>query len=182
MKRTLVTLATALALLATTVGGTLAATRTGTDAGEVLNGTPGDDLIHLKAGDDTSRARQGHDQVHGERGNDELYGEEGNDLLYGGPGGDLLVLGPGRDKAYGAGGNDRIYSTPDTRPDSLYCGAGNRDLAAITVGDLIDDILVLEPGDVTEVVTSCEIIYLNGVLRVNLTGLPLPVNLGPIPA
>jgi hypothetical protein len=67
-----------------------------------------------------------------------LDGRSGDDTLYGGSANDTIFGGPGSDTIYDFGGDDSIQ-TVDGIPDTVSCGAGDRDLAQIDLKDTLSD-------------------------------------------
>ncbi|HEX8743461.1 MAG TPA: MopE-related protein [Thermoleophilaceae bacterium] len=105
-------------------------------------------------GDDTVSGGTGNDTIYGAAGNDRLAGDDGNDRLFGGAGSDRLSGGRGKDSLDGGAGNDKLSGGPDAnsyrggagddtvnarngKVETIDCGAGRRDSAAVDRRDRV---------------------------------------------
>lgn len=93
----------------------------------VKAGGPGPDNLTGTAQPDTLR---------GLGGNDTLSGKGGADKISGGPGADKLTGGPGVDRLLGDAGNDRLLAKDGTA-DTVNCGSGSKDFAAVDPVDAV---------------------------------------------
>ncbi|HEX5928198.1 MAG TPA: polysaccharide deacetylase family protein [Solirubrobacterales bacterium] len=96
-------------------------------AAAVKVGGPGPDTLAGTAQADTLR---------GLGGGDTLTGKGGGDKLLGGPGGDRITGGPGPDQLLGDAGDDRLLARDGTA-DTVSCGAGGNDFAAVDPVDRV---------------------------------------------
>ena len=141
----------------------------GTDKPDKLLGTTGADGMNARQDDDVLRGYEGPDIMQGDTtsaqddttdGNDQLYGNVGDDWLLGYGGSDLLMGGGGADEinasetssanegedtVLGGHGADSI-SAWDAVPDTIDCGASNRDVVVYDAAlDEISNCEFLEP-------------------------------------
>ena len=127
MRRTVILLATVVALLLLAGGMALAATLLrGTHGGDSLNGTGGSDVIHGYGGNDT---------ILGMAGNDMMFGGGGSGGMDSTPSAPEGVEAPGQDVYFGGKGDDTIASLADEVTetgrvrdhvrDYVFCGGGS---------------------------------------------------------
>lgn len=157
--------------LALTASVAVAKTFVGTEGPDTIKGTNKADFIRGLGGNDTLQGRLGNDRIYGGTGNDLVRGQPGNDTLNGGPGNDRLYPQVGADKVYGARGNDRILVDGDEQRDYVFCGPGY-DTVFLALNDVIffgdERIPANKIVASTNAVLSCERIYVNRVLVVNV--------------
>jgi hypothetical protein len=137
-------LAAAVGVQTTLIGGTGDDELTGGTGPDTLFGGPGADTLNGGAGNDTIYGGDGTDVAYGGTGDDSLWGEIGGDLLEGDAGSDTLDGGLGDDSVAGGPGPDRLaggsgvdlLDARDGLPDAVSCG-GRLDLAIVDSIDAV---------------------------------------------
>jgi Ca2+-binding RTX toxin-like protein len=171
MKRTILMMASTMALMVLLVGGVALAV-TNIDCGQLSEcpGTSGDDnitgnqfanFIDAKAGNDTVQGLGSNDTVHGRGGADVITGDgtndpttDGSDTLFGEGRGDTLTGETGANAYFGGPGPDTIHAD-QSRPvdvENISAGDGNDH---IFVGDGARD--VVDCGSGSDVVESFDV-------------------------
>jgi Ca2+-binding RTX toxin-like protein len=136
----------------------------GTANADNMQGSQRNDIMRGYDGNDKMIGGLGNDTMHGANGNDRIEGRLGNDLLNGGKGNDTILNAEGADDAYGASGDDVIRAYRDDQEDFVSCGTGY-DIADVQAGDNVDGTNAAQLVGTS--VTSCERIFVNGILVVN---------------
>jgi Ca2+-binding RTX toxin-like protein len=141
-RRAVVLAVAAVLALVVASGAALADNIQGAAGGNRLVGTDGRDNIS---------GAGGADDISGKGGRDRLFGDAGNDDVFGGDQGDRLQAGTGQDDLFGQQGNDFVNAIDGQFNDSVDCGEGENDVAAVDG--------VIFGGDGDEFAPNCERLY-----------------------
>jgi Ca2+-binding RTX toxin-like protein len=136
MRRTILTMATTMALTVLVVSGVALAANiacvvgatqcVGTSQNDHISGSQQDDTIFARHGDDTVNGNDGHDEIHGGPGNDTLNGNDVGDTFFGDGGADTLEGALGADNNSGGRGNDSIDASDPNDPAVFEVSVGGR--------------------------------------------------------